>query len=160
MHRYVVTTVRRGRNAVGIGVIALSGCLSPLESDGHDEPDVTGFVIAHGTNRVELGPAGQAGTLTLVAGRPNAVTVRVMGAAGDEPEVSAHPDEFEVEMITPGGVGRFTPAGSGYPYAGDVMPGEALGQAVYFVELHGVNHGHGAEFRTPLVVTIVAPPAD
>ena len=159
IHRFA-TVMRAPRLGVMTlaGSIALTACLSPIGSEGHEEPDVTGFVITHGANVVELGPGGQEGTLTLVAGQPNAVTVRVLGTdGGDEPQVHEHPDEFEVEMLTPSGISRFVATGDGYPYAGEITPGTVLGQAVYFVELHGIEHGHGAEFRAPLVVTVVAP---
>ena len=148
------------RGAVTLVLAAVvSACGNPIASDGHEEPDVAGFAITQGQNTVVLGPGGQSGSMTFVAGQPSTISVRVLQAGGnDEPEVMEHSDEFEVHIETAAsGVPRFTTAGPGYPFVGTLDPGTVTGQAVFRVELVSTEHGH-VEHTALLIVNVVAAP--
>ena len=143
---------RRVRAALAIAAMSLTGCNNPSQPE-EAEPDISSVTIEHGTSTATVGPG--VGTMTLVAGAANTVTVRVRNTAGaDDPVIVAAADDYEIRMRQ-GSTVRFTQSGTAYPYTGTITTGAATGTAVYTVEVYSKEHGH-VEFSGLLAITVSA----
>lgn len=157
-----LSTLRRLGAVAVLTLTALAGCLDAVGNDDQDEPDIFGVVITASLASTASGtttavPGTQTGALTLRAGVPNALTVRVLARDGqDDAVIMQHSDEFEVWLMRNDQALPSTIDG-GYPYAFSVTPDASVtGTLDFEVQVYSTEHGHAEGPRIPLQITVVA----
>lgn len=139
--------------ALAIAATSLAACNNPSEPE-EAEPDISSVTIEHASGTVTLSP-GQTGTMSLLAGASNMVTIRVRNSAGaDDPVIVADAEDYEIRM-TQGTSSRFAQSGTAYPFTGIITTTPTVGTAVFRVEVYSKHHDH-VEYTAFLAVAVTA----
>lgn len=139
--------------------LTTTACEDSATEPEEEEPQISAIVLTSGASSVQINAAtgAQTGTLTLTRGVANTISVRLLGANGqDEAVIAQHRSEYELRLTAPTTIALAATGGSGATFTATLTPVASLatGAVTLVMQLYNREHSH-AEATFNVAATIV-----